>query len=183
MDNNNSQLSTRKDSTESEAGEKKRVRANPVQLQQRIALVAELLIKGFPVSRIKEECKTRFKVKGRLVESYLSRARELILDQARTNLDYERAEAIIRYKTIISNEKLPLKDRLRACQLLDQAQGVAGPRAVVNVNTQNNLTVNQSEQSAVFDRPVSEQLALIIEEATAEEFEVVSRIMDRIQCQ
>lgn len=181
MDNQNNL--THKDTDKSAAEGIKRARANSVQLQQRVNLVAELLIKGFTVSRIKEECKTRFKIKGRLVESYLSRARELILDQGRTNLDYERAEAILRYKTIISNEKIPVKDRLRACQLLDQAQGVAGPRAVVNVNTQNNLTVNQSEQSSVFDRQVSEQLALIIEEATAEEFEVVSRIMDRIQCQ
>lgn len=40
---------------------------------------------------------------------------------------------------------------------------------------------SDEKSKSPFDRQVAEQLALIIEEATAEEFDVVNRIMDRIE--
>jgi hypothetical protein len=182
MDNPN----TSKELVESEADREKRARANAVQLQQRVTLVAELLIQGLNTSEIKEQCKKRFGVTGRRVEDYLSRARKLMVEQTKSTIEHDRAEAILRYKSIISNEKLPMRDRLRACKHLNEIQGLFAPRSVVNVNTQNNLTVNQGQESGnvgLFDGPASEQLGLIIEGATAEELEVVGRIMERIEQQ
>jgi hypothetical protein len=184
MDNPNTL--THKDSVESEAEREKRARANAAQFQERITLVAELMIKGLNKSEIKDQCKKRFGVTGRRVDDYMSRARRMMVEQTKSTIEHDRAEAILRYKSIISNDKLPMRDRLKACKHLNEIQGLFAPRSVVNVNTQNNLTVNQGQDSGnvgLFDGPASEQLGLIIEGATAEELEVVGRIMERIEQQ
>ena len=70
MDNNQSSPIADKKEGNSEAGKEKRARATVPQMHERITLVSHLLIKGLNASEIKNECKKRFGVKGRLVEVY-----------------------------------------------------------------------------------------------------------------
>jgi molecular chaperone DnaK (HSP70) len=91
-----------------------------------IEFIADCMAMGYRKGKLKQLI---YKVNGdkcarATVEKILGKARQLLLDDARTNKDNERAEAIGFYKAIIADDDTTVREKIEARSKLDDLLGL-----------------------------------------------------------
>lgn len=94
-------------------------------MAERIEFIRSAIVKRKPKSVIKSEFTEKFgKVSPRTIERYLSRARELILSTAADSRDWFRAQSLALYGSILSGDKVKVRDRIKAQERIDKLLGL-----------------------------------------------------------
>lgn len=78
-------------------------------ITQRVSKVSELLIKGANRDTILQNTSNLWNVSNRQIDSYISKAREVIKQSIIKNLEYDYAKAITRYENLY-NKAIEEKD-------------------------------------------------------------------------
>jgi hypothetical protein len=119
---------------------KKVVVKNPGQtpsdeIDKRVEITETLLARGMRKSDIKQYLKGEFGITARTCESYLARARDLILLKLRSDRDEHRAMALAFYQTVRADASASFMERLRAQQQIDHLLGLHAPWKVAQTTT------------------------------------------------
>jgi len=98
------------------------------ELTKRIHQVADLLCAGYKSGEIAAAMNAQFKVSARTTESYLSRAKALILEEVGRPKDEHRAESFGYYQKMSHDKEAPASVRLHARELIGDLLGLDAPK-------------------------------------------------------
>jgi hypothetical protein len=104
------------------------IKPSVVELTQRVQQVANLLCDGYKNGEIAEKMHKDFKVSSRTTETYISRAKALILEEVGRPKDEHRAESFGYYQKMSHDKEAPASVRLHARELIGDLLGLDAPK-------------------------------------------------------
>lgn len=135
-------MSTDVNGTDKPAGKGGRKTKSNAELEQRIEFTALLLGKALPKSVVKKQLILRYKVSARQCETYISRARALLVAWSGRSRDEHRVDSAAFWLSVIQDLSSSEQARLRARENLDKLYGLYAPvETVVKGDKDNPLRV------------------------------------------
>lgn len=155
-------------------------RVSEADMEERTQLVIKLLAVGALKSDIKKMLKMKYDCCARTAEDYISRARLAIRQEHEGDVACDRAESLLYYLKIASNEKLPVRDRIRARARYDDIMGFTGHRIGVGVQVAVQTNVSVEEKQEVDSNYADEEFRDFLDACqTEEEIEIAIRVAER----
>lgn len=95
---------------------------------ERITICADMLARGFRKSAIKVRMAAFYGVSARSVERYVSRARELLIEELQEgDRESHRARSLDQYRQLLREEGVPAAIRLKSQERIDKIMGLEAP--------------------------------------------------------
>ena len=133
------------------AGKKKNPGRTPVdELEERVRLTRDLLSKGLYKGQIKKVLKEKYGVDHTTVETYLLRAREILLAELNQARDVHKSDALAFYKSILTDPKATVGNKINAQKRIDFILGLHAPTRVAFTDA-NGRTLGRNEVEAAVD--------------------------------
>lgn len=99
---------------------KKRTRINRDTQARIVILIQKMLTHGHFTGDIKDAISEKFRISGRSVERYITRARREMQQEVENYLERHRADSFFFYRSIVDNPNSADRDRLRARERIDK---------------------------------------------------------------
>lgn len=99
---------------------KKRTRINRDTQARIVLLIQKMLTHGHFTGDIKDAISEKFRISGRSVERYITRARREMQQEVENYLERHRADSFFFYRSIVDNPNSADRDRLRARERIDK---------------------------------------------------------------
>lgn len=154
------------ENSEGESGAKNPGRTEEDELHERIELTYRLLSDRMRKSDIKAALKAEYGVCARTAENYLSRAREIQLQEYREEREVHAGGALAFYSRIAGDQTNTVAQRINAQREIDKLLGLAVPAR---------LSVTMSGGSST--KP--DELEMLLKKATPEELAVLRGLYER----
>ena len=138
---------------------------------ERTGFALRLLKQGKLKCEIKQELRQEFGIRRDTCEKIISRARSIARAELSGEIDDHRADALLFYKSIVSDENLPTPYRLKARRQLDRILGLEQRQAnpvdkedfvATGVQTGLHVALHIIEQLPECEREILEQATIIL---------------------
>lgn len=100
------------------------------ELDDRIRVTAQLLGKGLYKGQIKKALREKYGVEERTIETYLARAREILLEDLNQTRDVHKSGALAFYKSVITDSNSTIGNKINAQKRIDFILGLHAPTKV-----------------------------------------------------
>lgn len=127
------------------------------ELEQRVEFTALLLGRDLPKSEIKRVLKSKYSCSAQTCESYISKARALLIEWSGQTKDELFVESVSFWRSIIQGPRSKDGDRMRARERLDALYALEPPRQVHAQLTGPNGGPVEIEQQVYFFLPYNER--------------------------
>lgn len=132
------------------------------ELEVRVDYTLKLLTEGRRKSEIKKIFRQRYNVTARTVENYLSRARQILLTELKAEREEHTGRSLSVYRSILSDPKAKIKDRLAAQRRIDRLLGLEAPTRVALTDPDGNTAATPTVNIAVNLSKLSTEELLIM---------------------
>jgi len=136
------------------------------QMRERVLMVAQLLARRLHRHEIKKVMRGKFGVGGRQTETYISRARELLIDRTGRSRDDHFSEAFCFYEGVLRDPGADIKDKFAAQAELNKLLGLYAPFKVAPTN--------------IAGTAPAEIVTRAVKDLSTEELEVLSKLRQRM---
>lgn len=137
------------------------VKPSQTDIDERVNYIIDCLCDGMKDGDIIRDCKVRYDVTARTIATYLSRAREKMVDETKESRAAHRIKRLEWYHAVVDNPDVQWRDRIRAAERIDKLLGLeiheSSSKRVVEVSGPNGQPIQSVSVVAGVD--LSEQLA------------------------
>ncbi len=105
-------------------------KANNKMVAERVHQVSQLLVRRIPKYQIKRLLKEKYGLGFRQAESYLSRAKQHLLERSQRPRDDVIGEVLGTYEDVLRNPEATVRDRLEASAAIRELFGLDAPRKI-----------------------------------------------------
>lgn len=140
--------------------QKDRKRPTDAQKQERIEMTYKLLSRGKRPAQITEAIANKYGC-GRLTvrREYLTRAREMQLEQLRETKGVMISKSLAFYLSILEDSEVSPRDRLKAQERIDKLLGLEAQESQVNVNVSGDATITVDDRATAARNAIAGELA------------------------
>lgn len=121
-----------------EPAPEKKIEDAGARYEHRVEVVLEMMNAFKRKSEIKKELKKRFGIQFRQAENYIREAKNRQIKQIQAGADEMRAGSYGFYRSVVEDATLPIRERLRAQECIDNLLGLKSPIKVANTDTKGN---------------------------------------------
>jgi hypothetical protein len=140
---------TGKEGKTSGAG-KKKSKPSQEELEERYRVTAQLLAKGLYKGQVKKALGAKYGIESRAAEDYIARAREILLAELNQARDIHKSDALAFYKSIITDPKATVGNKINAQKRIDFILGLHAPTRVAFTDA-NGRTLGRGEVETAID--------------------------------
>lgn len=153
-------------------GNRTKNKSKRVETRLRIEVARKMLARGMYQGEIKRILSSHYGVSGRMVEKYIGRARQLIIEATGKSKQEHIADSYSFYIDVQANDKLPVASRLRARENIDKLFALPQPIKIAPTNIDGTASYRVAVEDLTIDQLMAldalRQREIAIDEATAE---------------